>query len=60
MYVCRYKEDSLVVPYNLEIFLFWGTAMNIRVSKHGFEQYLAKYISKPEIQVRQKNTYTPE
>ena len=49
VYVRRCKEDSLVVPYNLEILLFWGASMNIqRVSKHGFEQYLAKYISKPE------------
>ena len=49
VYVRRCKEDSLVVPYNLEILLFWGASMNIQlVSKHGFEQYLAKYISKPE------------
>ena len=49
LYKRRCKEDSLVVPYNLEILLFWGASMNIqRVSKHGFEMYLAKYISKPE------------
>ena len=37
-----------MVPYNLEI-LFWGGSMNIQcVSNHGFEMYLAKYISKPE------------
>ena len=48
IYKRRCKEDSLVVPYNLEI-LFWGGSMNIqRVSKHGFEMYLEKYISKPE------------
>ena len=36
------KEDSLVAPYNLEILLFWGASMNLqRVSKHGFEMYLA-------------------
>ena len=49
MYVRRHKEDSLVVPYNPELAVLWGAAHNIqRVSKHGFEQYLAKYISKPE------------
>ena len=49
LYKRRCKEDCLVVPYNLEILLFWGASMNIqRVSKHGFEMYLAKYISKPE------------
>ena len=49
VYVRRCKEDCLVVPYNLEILLFWGASMNVqRVSKHGFETYLAKYISKPE------------
>ena len=49
LYQRRCKEDSLVVHYNLEIFLFWGASMNIqRVSKHGFEMYLAKYISNPE------------
>ena len=49
IYKRRCKEDSLVVPYNLEILLFWGGSMNIqRVSKHGFEMYLTKYISKPE------------
>ena len=49
VYVRRCKEDCLIVPYNLEILLFWGASMNIqRVSTHGFETYLAKYISKPE------------
>ena len=49
LYKRRCKEDCLVVPYNLEILLFWGASMNIqRVSKHGFEMYLAKYVSKPE------------
>ena len=49
LYKRRCKEDCLVVPYNLEMLLFWGASMNIqRVSKHGFEMYLAKYISKPE------------
>ena len=37
------------IPYNLEILLFWGASMNIQhVARHGFEMYLAKYISKPE------------
>ena len=49
LYKYRCKEDCLVVPYNLEILLFWGASMNLqRVTKHGFEMYLAKYISKPE------------
>ena len=38
-----------MVPFNLEIALLWGAAHNIqKVSRHGFEMYLAKYISKPE------------
>ena len=49
LYTRRCKEDQLVVPYNLEILLFWGASMNIQhVARHGFEMYLAKYISKPE------------
>ena len=49
LYRRRCKEDSLVVPFNLDILLFWGASMNLqRVAKHGFEMYLAKYISKPE------------
>ena len=60
VYVRRCKEDSLVVPYNLEILLFWGASMNIqRVSKHGFEQYLAKYISKPESSFNVKLSENP-
>ena len=32
-----------------EIAILWGAAHNVQiVSKHGFEMYLAKYISKPE------------
>jgi hypothetical protein len=38
-----------VVPYNPEIAILWRASHNVqKVSKHGFEQYLAKYISKPE------------
>ena len=49
LYTRRCKEDQLVVPYNLEILLFWAVSINIqRVAKHRFEMYLAKYISKPE------------
>ena len=49
MVYVSFKEDCLVVPYNLAILLFWGASMNLqRVMKHGFEMYLAKYISKPE------------
>ena len=50
IYMRRCKEDCLIAPYNLEILLFWDASMNQQsVSiKHGFEMYLAKYISKPE------------
>ena len=52
-YVRRHWEDRLVVPYNPQIALLWGASHNIEgVSKHGFEQYLAKYISKPEPSLR--------
>ena len=45
----RHDEDKNVVPYNPEIAILWGAAHNVQiVSKHGFEMYLAKYISKPE------------
>ena len=64
LYVRRCKEDQLVVPYNLEILLFWGASMNLqRVARHGFEMYLAKYISKPESSFNVKlseNTTAPE
>ena len=49
VYKCRCKEDSLVVPYKIDILMFWRASMNLqRVAKPGFEMYLAKYISKPE------------
>ena len=49
VYVRREREDRMVVPYNPEIAILWGASHNVqRVSKHGFEQYLAKYISKAE------------
>ena len=49
LYVRRHNEDKNVVPYNPEIAILWGAAHNVQiVSKHGFEMYLAKYISKPE------------
>ena len=49
IYVRRLEEDRLVVPYNPELMILWGAAHNVqRVSRHGFEMYLAKYISKPE------------
>ena len=45
----RHDEDKNVVPYNPKIAILWGAAHNVQiVSKHGFEMYLAKYISKPE------------
>ena len=46
LYKLTLKEDALVVPYNPEIAILCGACHNVqRVSKHGFEQYLAKYIS---------------
>lgn len=37
------------MPYNPELCILWGAAHNVqRVAKHGYEQYLAKYISKAE------------
>ena len=45
LYVRRHDEDKNVVPYNPEIAILWGAAHNVQ---HGFEMYLAKYISKPE------------
>ena len=49
LYVRRHDEDKNIVPYNPEIAILWGAAHNVQiVSKHGFEMYLAKYISKPE------------
>ena len=60
LYTRRCKEDQLVVPYNLEILLFWGASMNIqRVARHGFEMYLAKYISKPESSFNVKLSQNP-
>ena len=46
----HFKEDALVVvPYNPEIAILWRASHNVqKVSKHDFEQYLAKYISKLE------------
>ena len=49
LYPRRHEEDKLVVPHNLEILVLWGAGHNVqRVSGHGFEMYLAKYISEPE------------
>ena len=60
LYTRRYKEDQLIVPYNLEILLFWGASMNIQhVARHGFEMYLAKYISKPESSFNVKLSENP-
>ena len=48
------------MPYNLEIFLFWGASMNIQhVARHGFEMYLAKCISKPESSFNVKLSENP-
>ena len=46
--MCRHDEDKNIMPYNPEIAILWGAAHNVQiVSKHGFEMYLAMYISKP-------------
>ena len=55
IYVRRHKENRLVVPYNPELMILWDAAQ--RVSRHGFEMYLAKYISKPEPSI---NVHLPE
>ena len=45
LYPRRHEEDKMVVPHNLEILVVWGAGHNVqRVSRHGFEMYLAKYI----------------
>ena len=42
----RRHEDKMVVPHNLEMLVVWGAGHNVQhVSRHGFEIYLAKYIS---------------
>ena len=49
LYLRRHEEDKMVVPHNLEILVVWGAGHNVqRVSRHRFEMYLAKYISKAE------------
>ena len=49
LYPRRHEEDKMIVPHNLEMLVVWGAGHNVqRVSRHGFEMYLAKYISKPE------------
>ena len=49
LYPRRHEEDRMIVPHNLEMLVVWGAGHNVqRVSRHGFEMYLAKYISKPE------------
>ena len=54
----------MVVPHNLEMLVLWGAGHNVqRVSKHGFEMCLAKYISKPEPTTKielTENTSAPE
>ena len=32
LYVRRYNEDALVVPYNPEIAILWGAAHNVKKS----------------------------
>ena len=50
LYKRRCKEDCLVVPYiQFRYIVILGCFYDLqRVTKHGFEMYLAKYISKPE------------
>ena len=63
-YKRHHDEDKLVVPYNLEMLVVLGAGINVqRVSKHGFEMYLAKYISKAEPTTNielPENASTPE
>ena len=64
LYPRRHEEDKMVVPHNLEMLVVWGAGHNVqRVSRHGFEMYLAKYISKPEPTTRielPENASAPE
>ena len=49
LYPRRHEEDRMIVPHNLKMLVVWGAGHNVQcVSRHGFEMYLAKYISKPE------------
>ena len=49
LYPRCHEEDKMVVPHNLEMLVVWGAGHNVqRVSRHGFEMYLAKYVSKAE------------
>ena len=64
LYPRRNEEDKMIVPHNLEMLVVWGAGHNVqRVSRHGFEMYLAKYISKPEPSTKielPENTSAPE
>ena len=54
----RLSEDAFTVQYSPEIDILWGAHHNVQhVSKHGFEQYLAKYISKTDIGDDQEKYY---
>jgi hypothetical protein len=60
-YIRRDHEDRDVSPYILELLLFWGGHVNVqRVTQHGWQMYLAKYIAKSEtpenIQISKKAT----
>ena len=47
-YPRRHEEDKMIVPHNLEMLVVWDAGHSVqRVSRHGFEMYLVKYISKP-------------
>ncbi len=61
LYKRRHEEDASIVPYNLEMLLFWQGHLNMQfVTKHGWEIYLSKYISKAEpsmdIQLKPEST----
>ena len=46
----RHKEDNSIVPYNLQALLLWDAHLNVqRITKGGWEMYLAKYLSKGEM-----------
>ena len=49
LYVRQHDEDKWVSPYILELLLFWCGHANVqRVTKNGYEMYLAKYIAKSQ------------
>ena len=51
----RLEEDKNVVPYILDVLLLFKAHINCQyVTNAGWEQYLAKYLTKPEKILRMK------